>query len=327
MVRWLANRNSLAGSVSSFVTRCDERMADHSSNKNANEDEVWTVGRLLTWTTEWLKTRGSDSPRLDAEVLLAFVRNCPRILLYTAFDEIVDGEQRQSFRELVRRRGQGEPVAYLVGIKEFFSMSLDVTPATLIPRPETEGLVVRALDVWKEDFSGKAGMRVLDVGTGSGALAIALASHMTDAIVTATDISQAALEIASGNVSKHSLDERIDLFCSDVLDHPDLSGSWDIIVSNPPYIREDEFDGLPDDVRLYEPRHALVGGVTGCEIVQRLVQQASGSLTSGGWMFIEVGPSTVSAAEKIISDTTELVGAPTVKDSAGLPRIVQARAV
>ena len=222
---------------------------------------------------------------------------------------------------------RGEPVAYLVGIKEFFSMSLNVTPATLIPRPETEGLVVRALDVWKEDFSGKAGMRVLDVGTGSGALAIALAYHMTDAIVTATDISQAALEIASGNVRKHALDGRIDLFRSDVLDHPDLSGSWDIIVSNPPYIREDEFDGLPDDVRLYEPRQALVGGVTGCEIVQRLVQQASGSLTSGGWMFIEVGPSTVSAVEKIISDTTELVRAPTAKDGAGLPRIVQARAV
>ena len=100
-----------------------------------------------------------------------------------------------------------------------------------------------------------------------------------------------------------------------------------MIVSNPPYIREDEFDGLPADVRLYEPRNALVGGVTGCDIVQRLVQQASCSLTSGGWIFIEVGPSTVSAAEKIISDTTELVGAPTVKDSAGLPRIVQARAV
>lgn len=302
-------------------------MAEHSSNKNENEEDVWTVGRLLTWTTEWLKTRGSDSPRLDAEVLLAFVRSCPRILLYTAFEEIVDGEQRQSFRELVRRRGEGEPVAYLVGIKEFFSMPLDVTPATLIPRPETEGLAVRALDVWKEEFSGKPGMRVLDVGTGSGALAIALASHMTDALVTATDISQAALEVASGNVSKHCLDGRINLCQSDVLDHPDLSGSWDIIVSNPPYIREDEFDGLPDDVRLYEPRNALVGGVTGCDIIQRLVQQASGSLTSGGWIFIEVGPSTVSAAEKIISDTTELIGAPTVKDSAGLPRIVQARAV
>ncbi len=309
------------------MIRRDERMADNSSSNSGDEENVWTVGRLLTWTTEWLGTRGSDSPRLDAEVLLAFVRNCPRILLYTAFDEVVDGEQRQKFRELVRRRGQGEPVAYLVGIKEFFSMSLKVTPATLIPRPETEGLVVRALDVWKQEFSGKAGMRVLDVGTGSGALAIVLATHMKDASITATDVSQEALDIASANVSKHALDRRIRLFQSNVLDHPDLAGSWDIIVSNPPYIREDEFEGLSDDVRLYEPREALVGGVTGCEVVQRLVQQASGSLASGGWLFIEIGPSTVAAAEKSISDTPGLVGEPTLKDAAGLARIVQARAL
>lgn len=309
------------------MIRRDERMADNSSSNSGDEENVWTVGRLLTWTTEWLGTRGSDSPRLDAEVLLAFVRNCPRILLYTAFDEVVDGEQRQKFRELVRRRGQGEPVAYLVGIKEFFSMSLKVTPATLIPRPETEGLVVRALDVWRQEFSGKAGMRVLDVGTGSGALAIALATHMKDASITATDVSQEALDIASANVSKHAFDRRIRLFQSDVLDHPDLAGSWDMIVSNPPYIREDEFEGLSDDVRLYEPREALVGGVTGCEIVQRLVQQASGRLASGGWLFIEIGPSTVAAAEKSISDTPELVGEPTLKDAAGLARIVQGRAL
>jgi len=309
------------------LIRRDERMADNSSSNSGDEENVWTVGRLLTWTTEWLGTRGSDSPRLDAEVLLAFVRNCPRILLYTAFDEVVDGEQRQKFRELVRRRGQGEPVAYLVGIKEFFSMSLKVTPATLIPRPETEGLVVRALDVWRQEFSGKAGMRVLDVGTGSGALAIALATHMKDASITATDVSQEALDIASANVSKHAFDRRIRLFQSDVLDHPDLAGSWDMIVSNPPYIREDEFEGLSDDVRLYEPREALVGGVTGCEIVQRLVQQASGRLASGGWLFIEIGPSTVAAAEKSISDTPGLVGKPTLKDAAGLARIVQARAL
>ena len=309
------------------MIRRDERMADNSSSNSGDEENVWTVGRLLTWTTDWLGTRGSDSPRLDAEVLLAFVRNCPRILLYTAFDEVVDGEQRQKFREFVRRRGQGEPVAYLVGIKEFFSMSLKVTPATLIPRPETEGLVVRALDVWRQEFSGKTGMRVLDVGTGSGALAIALATHMKDASITATDVSQEALDIASANVSKHALDRRIRLFQSDVLDHPDLAGSWDIIVSNPPYIREDEFEGLSDDVRLYEPREALVGGVTGCEIVQRLVQQASGRLASGGWLFIEIGPSTVAAAEKSISDTPGLVGEPTLKDAAGLARIVQARAL
>ena len=231
-------------------------------------------------------------------MLLAFVRNCPRIHLYTTFDEVVDGKSRDNFRELVRRRGRGEPVAYLVGVKEFFSISLNVTPATLIPRPETEGLVVRALDVWKQEFSSKVGMRVLDVGTGSGALAIALATHMKDAIVAATDISQPALDIASVNVSS-TLWRRKSLFRSDLLDHPSLVGPWDIIVSNPPYIREDEFDGLPDDIRIYEPREALVGGVTGCEIVQRLVARASGCLSSNGWMFLEVGRQQLQQRKKL----------------------------
>lgn len=299
-------------------------MAEHPPNKN-NEEVAWTVGRLLTWTTEWLGRQGSESPRLDAEVLLACVRQCPRILLYTAFDEVVDGECRQKFRDLVRRRGQGEPVAYLVGSKEFFSMSLEVTPATLIPRPETEGLVIRALDVWKEVFGGKSGMRILDIGTGSGAIAIAIAVHMKDAVVTATDISTEALKVAFGNAKKHSLDERIHFVQADVLDHQDLIGPWDMILSNPPYVLEEEFNTLPDDVRLYEPRLALVGGTTGCEIVQRLVEQSAGRLAPGGRLFIEVGPSTVLAAEQIITNTSSIVGEPTVSDGAGLARIVEAR--
>ena len=299
-------------------------MAEHPSSKSGEED-VWTVGRLLTWTTEWLGKQNSESPRLDAEVLLASVRKCPRILLYTAFDEIVDGESRQKFRDLVRRRGQGEPVAYLVGSKEFFSISLDVTSDTLIPRPETEGLIIRALDVWKEVFSGKSGMRVLDVGTGSGAIAIVLASHMKDAVVTATDISSAALTVALSNAKKHSVDEQIQFVQADVLEHQDLTGPWDLILSNPPYILEGEFDTLPDDVRLYEPRIALVGGDTGCEIVKRLVQQSAEKLAPGGRLFIEIGPSTVLAAERIIADTSSIVAEPTVADSAGLPRIVEAR--
>ena len=299
-------------------------MAEYPPNKS-DEEVAWTVGRLLTWTTEWLGRQGSESPRLDAEVLLACVRECPRILLYTAFDEVVDGECRQKFRELVRRRGQGEPVAYLVGSKEFFSMSLEVTPATLIPRPETEGLIIRALDVWKEVFGGKSGMRILDIGTGSGAIAIAIALHMKDAVVTATDISTEALKVAFGNAKKHSLDERIHFVQADVLDHQDLIGPWDMILSNPPYVLEEEFNTLPDDVRLYEPRVALVGGTTGCEMVQRLVEQSVGRLASGGRLFIEVGPSTVLAAEKIITNTSSIVGEPTVSDGAGLARIVEAR--
>ena len=140
-------------------------------------EDVWTVGRLLTWTTDWLAGKGSDSPRLDAEVLLAHVRGCPRIALYTAFDDVVDEAGRTRFRGLVKRRGEGEPVAYLVGSREFFSLALAVSPAVLIPRPETEGLVVRAIDLCRHLESP----RIADVGTGSGAIAVALAKHLPKA--------------------------------------------------------------------------------------------------------------------------------------------------
>ena len=134
--------------------------------------DVWTVGRLLTWTTDWLASRGSESPRLDAEVLLAFVRGCPRIALYTAFDVPVNEEERARFRSLVKRRGEGEPVAYLVGSREFFSLSFAVSAAVLVPRPETEQLVIRVLDLCKTAGAISEKPRIIDVGTGSGILAI-----------------------------------------------------------------------------------------------------------------------------------------------------------
>ena len=290
----------------------------------ADQPEAWTVGRLLTWTTDWLAGRGSDSPRLDAEVLLATVRGCPRILLYTAFDEPVDDEQRARFRELVRRRGGGEPVAYLVGSREFFSLAFTVTPATLIPRPETEGLVVRVLDLWKPRQAA-AGPRIADVGTGSGAIGITLAARLPAARVLATDLSEAALAVAAGNARKHGVADRVDLVVADLLDHDAAAGPWDFIVSNPPYVREDEFAGLPADVRLHEPREALVAGPTGCELIARLLPQAAERLAPGGWLLVEVGPATAAAAERLVAATAGLVAEPTLTDAAGLPRILQAR--
>ncbi|NDC62764.1 MAG: peptide chain release factor N(5)-glutamine methyltransferase, partial [Planctomycetia bacterium] len=234
-------------------------------------DAEWTVGRLLTWTTGWLSSRGSDSPRLDAEVLLAHVRGCQRIELYTAFDTPVDEGQRGRFRDLVRRRGEGEPVAYLVGSREFFSLSFDVGPAVLVPRPETEGLVVRVLDLCRP----LAAPRIADVGTGSGAVAITLAKHLPQAAVVATDISPEALEVARSNAMRHGVADRIDFVGCDLLDDPRTAGPWDVIVSNPPYVRDDEFDHLPRDVRIHEPRTALVAGPTGVEVIARLAAAAA----------------------------------------------------
>jgi release factor glutamine methyltransferase len=290
------------------------------SSGSANDDE-WTVGRLLGWTAEWLASRGSDSPRLDAEVLLAHVRGCQRIELYTAFDTPVGEPERGRFRELVKRRGAGEPVAYLVGSREFFSLPFRVTADVLVPRPETEGLVVRAIDICR----GLAAPRIVDVGTGSGAIAITLARHLPQASLLATDVSPEALEVARDNAARLGVADRVAFVHCDLLDDPQAAGPWDVIVSNPPYVREDEFDALPRDVRQHEPRRALVSGPTGVEVIARLAAVAADRLAAGGWLVVEVGPA--AAAEAAIAAQTGLVPGPTLDDLAGRPRIVQARKV
>jgi len=286
-------------------------------------DAEWTVGRLLTWTATWLTERGSDTPRLDAEVLLAHVRSCQRILLYTAFDQVVPEAERARFRELVRRRGAGEPVAYLVGSREFFSLPLEVSSAVLVPRPETEGLVVRVLDLCR---SAEA-PRIVDVGTGSGAVAIALAKNLPRAQVTATDLSAAALEVARANARRYGLAERIVFHEGDLLAAPAVAGPWDVIVSNPPYVREDEVAALPRDVREHEPRGALVAGPRGVEVIERLAAQAADRLVPGGWLVLEAGPGVAAEVERILDGMSSLERAPTLKDLAGLPRVFQARRV
>lgn len=284
-------------------------------------DDVWTVGRLLTWTTEWLGARDSDSPRLDAEVLLAHVRGCPRIALYTAFGTPVSDQERGRFRELVKRRGEGEPVAYLVGSREFFSLPFSVTKDVLVPRPETEGLVVRSIDLCK----AAAAPRIIDVGTGSGAIAVTLATRLPKATIVATDISSAAIAVARANAEHHGVANRMTFVQCDLMSDPRAAGPWNVIVSNPPYVREDEFEALPRDVRLHEPRTALVSGPTGVEVVERLVAAALTALAPGGWLLVEIGPAVVAAAEAAIARQPGLLPEATLKDMAGLPRIVQAR--
>jgi release factor glutamine methyltransferase len=284
-------------------------------------DAPWTVGRLLSWTTEWLAGKGSDSPRLDAEVLLAHVRGCQRILLYASFDEEVAEEPRGRFRELVRRRAAGEPVAYLVGSREFFSLPFAVSPAVLVPRPETEGLVVRSLDLCRP----AAEPRIVDVGTGSGAIVVTLAKHLPRATFVATDTSAAALEVARGNAARHGVAERIEFRECDLLSGPGCEGPWDLIVSNPPYVREDEYAGLPRDVRDFEPRGALVAGPRGVEVIERLVSTAAERLAPGGWLLIEAGPAVAADVEAILAAAPGLTRGQTLKDLAGLPRLFQAR--
>ena len=290
-----------------------------------SDTNAWTIGRLLTWTTDYLKQQGAASPRLDAEVLLAAARGCERISLYTAYDQIADEDTRSVFREHVRRRAAGEPVAYLVGHREFFSLSFQVTRDVLIPRPETEHLVIEVLDLLKKRPADEAPARVADVGTGSGAIAVSVAKHAANCRVTALDLSAEALEVARGNADRHRVADRIEFVLSDLLTAIPPAEPFDLIASNPPYVSESEWDRLPPDVRNYEPRSALVGGPTGSETIARLIPQAAERLRPGGWLLLEISPMTETAVHRLLGQDGHFTALPTVKDLAGLPRVVKAQ--
>jgi release factor glutamine methyltransferase len=310
--------------------------------------ESWTIGRLLTWTTDYLKQHGSDSPRLDAEVLLATARGCKRIDLYTAFAEIADEQTRTAFRELVRRRAEGMPVAYLVGKREFFSLSFRVTPDVLIPRPETETLVVRLLDLAKEILSpatehgrpnvdraeggsrsalghGEGEIKIADVGAGSGIIAICAAKHLPQAQITAIDSSAAALAVARQNAIDHGVSDRIEFVESDLLAAVQPEQKFNIIASNPPYVSHAEFATLAPSVRNFEPRQALIAGPNGTEVIERLVPQVAERLVPGGWLLMEVSPMIEPVVRELITRHGSYQLFPALKDSAGHPRIVQAK--
>lgn len=292
--------------------------------EEATNSEVWTVGRLLNWTTEFLKDKGADSPRLDAEVLLAHARKCQRIELYTAFEEEAPETLRNEFRTLVQRRAKGTPVAYLVGQREFFSLSFEVTPDVLIPRPETEDLVVRALDLAKERRASEP-PAILDVGTGSGAIAVSVAKQCRNCHVTAVDVSAAALEVARKNAERHGVAERITFLESDLLAGVPGDAQFDLVLSNPPYVASEEMATLPIDVRAHEPLLALDGGQGGTEVIARLIHQVPPHLHPGGWLLIEVGATNAPQVEALVRDTVELTLQETLKDAAGLHRVVQAQ--
>jgi release factor glutamine methyltransferase len=212
----------------------DRPLANKATNiATMNQPSPWTIGRLLQWTTDYLKQHGSPSPRLDAELLLAEALHRPRIELYTGYDEEPGDEVRSAYRALVRRRAAGEPVAYLLGRREFYSLSFRVTRDVLIPRPETEFVVIALLDAIKASPANDHPWRIADVGTGSGILAVCAAIHVPAARISATDISSSALEVARQNARAHDVANRIDWFEGDLLTPLPEDMPFDFIVSNP----------------------------------------------------------------------------------------------
>jgi release factor glutamine methyltransferase len=283
--------------------------------------EEWTVRRIIDWTTAHLKKHGSDTPRLDAEILLAHARGCRRIEIYTRFDEVLSERERSAMRDLVRRRAQSEPVAYLVGHREFFSLDFQVTPAVLIPRPDTETLVVELLDVAKP----LSAPRILDVGTGSGCIAIAAAVNHPTAQITATDANDAALAVARENALQHRVVERIAFRSGDVFAPVEQDEPFDIVVSNPPYIAEHEKETLQNDVRKYEPHEALISGPSGLEVLFRLIDEAPRHLAPAGTLMLEISPEQSKAVAGRMDSSGRFEDIRVVKDLPGLARVVRGR--
>ncbi|MCO6043609.1 peptide chain release factor N(5)-glutamine methyltransferase [Aeoliella sp. ICT_H6.2] len=288
------------------------------------DPDAWTIGRLLNWTTDFFTQRGVESARLEAEVLLAHCRGCQRILLYTAFDEPASEQLREKFRALVRERAAGKPVAYLVGKREFYSHDFEVTPDVLIPRPETELLVVGLLDHAKEQGRAAEPLALADVGTGSGIIAICAAMNLKAAHVTALDLSTHALEVAQRNAEKHHVAERIEFVESDLFAAVNDGVTYDFIASNPPYITTAELAELDKSVKDFEPMLALDGGAEGTTVVERLIAEATTRLKPGGILMMEISPMIAARVEQLVTDSP-LEKLETLKDLDGHARIVQAR--
>lgn len=252
----------------------------------------WTVLELLQEAVRYLSQKEIPTPRLDGEVLLAYALGCQRIDLYLRHDQPLTEEEIGRFRELIRRRCQREPVAYITGVKEFWSLPLQITQQVLIPRPETEALVEAALDVSRSGAISRGGpYKILEIGTGSGAVAIALAVEVGERVkIIATDRSSEALEVARTNAQAIGVDGRILYIEGDLFDPLEpTSGPFALIVSNPPYVPTHEIPRLPPDIRNYEPREALDGGTDGLAVIRRILREAPPWLEQGGHLLVEVG--------------------------------------
>ena len=262
--------------------------------------EQWTIKKLLDWMVEYLGEKGIESPRLSSEMLISFTLKMERIQLYAQFDKVVSPDELAKLRELIKRAIANEPIQYLIGSCEFYSMTMKVTPDCLIPRPETELLVERAI----EFLTSRSGTQhVCDLCTGSGCVAVAIAKNFNNSKVIATDICEKALSVATENIQKYQLGERIELLGGDLFEPviSQLDGAeFDLITANPPYVTSSEMESLEDNVRKYEPKIALHGGVEGLDIYRRIISGIDSHLKSGGALIMEIGYAQGTAIKELL---------------------------
>jgi release factor glutamine methyltransferase len=286
----------------------------------SGQDRSWTVLELLQWTTGHFERQGIETARLDAECLLAHALEADRLRLYVDFDKPVEAAERASFRELVvRRASERVPVSHLVGGREFWSLPLKVTSEVLTPRPETETLIQAALDCFPDR---EAPLKILDLGTGSGAIALALAHERPKAVITATDRSEEALKIAQENAEELGMADRIRLLAGDWL-APVRAEHFDLVVSNPPYVAESERAGLPPELA-HEPDAALFSGAEGLDALRQLVACVPRVLEPGGALAFELAPRQARRVAEALAGAG-LHDVTVHRDLAGRERVVSAR--
>jgi release factor glutamine methyltransferase len=296
----------------------------------------WTIMEVLRWTSEYFQKKGVSEPRASAEVLLAHALGLSRLDLYLKYDQPLSPEELSRFRALVQRRAGGEPVAYLTGHKEFWSLDFQVTPAVLIPRPETELLVEAVLEVCREagqetplseNQKPQTANRLwgLEVGVGSGAVATVLAKELPLFTWIGLDLSLEALKVARHNARRHEVGERLHFLQGDLFSGLKAGPRFAVIVANLPYVSEDDWKNLPPDIWQFEPGEALVGGEDGLALLRPAAQEAHRHLRPGGWLALEVGP----GQAEIIRDLLEQGGAydrlDLLKDYQGINRVVRSR--
>lgn len=282
------------------------------------EEKIWTIGRLLQWSEGFFREKGIETPRLDAEVLLAHVLEKPRIYLYVHYDQPLDPEELAAYRGFVRRRAAREPVAYLVGEREFMGLTFAVSPAVLVPQPDTEALVSEV----QKRLLRKSGVRIADVGTGSGAIALSLLHALPDLTAAAVDVSAAALKVARENADRFGLTDRVMFYEGDLL-APLLGQTFDAVLSNPPYIPRGDIAALPPEVQA-EPRLALDGGADGLDFYRRLVREAAAFLCPGGFLAVEAGQGEAVVISEL-ARTNGWIEVEITKDLAGIDRVVTMR--
>jgi release factor glutamine methyltransferase len=318
----------------------------------------WTVLSILRWTTDYFGAKGVPEPRASAEILLAHALGLSRLDLYLRYDQPLNDDELARFKALMVRRREGEPVAYLTGHREFWSLGIQVTPAVLIPRPETETLVAAALEAARDFGEGGDERRAptlaenspepvppipyergggpglqrspatpwgLEVGVGSGAVVIALAKELPRMTWMGLDRSGAALAVARANARRHGVAGRVHFLRSDLLAGLKPSAAFTLLVANLPYVPRAEWERLPREIKAFEPPGALLGGEDGLDLIRPLIRQAQQYVVGGGWVFLEVGDQQAPRVAALVAETGAYNRIETVKDFSGIGRVVRAR--